>query len=43
MSIDDLVRESCESQGVPERVEDKEVLRSVSALIRAERKEAGAA
>jgi hypothetical protein len=43
MTVEQLVRESCESQGVPEHVEDPEVLARLAALIRAEQKEASAA
>jgi hypothetical protein len=43
MNIDALVRESCESQGVPLHVEDVEVLARIAALIRAERGDADAA
>jgi hypothetical protein len=33
MTVDELVRESCESQGVPEHVEDSEVLAYVAAIL----------
>jgi hypothetical protein len=43
VDIDELLAESCEYNGVPEYIEDPEVLARIAALIRAERKEASAA
>jgi hypothetical protein len=34
MTVDQLVRESCEAQGVPLHVEDPEVLARVAAVVR---------
>jgi hypothetical protein len=33
MTVEELVRESCEAQGVPEHVEDPEVLAKVAVLM----------
>jgi hypothetical protein len=42
VTVDELVAESTEYQGVPEHVEDPEVLARIAALIRAERGDAAA-
>jgi hypothetical protein len=34
MTIEELVAESCEAQGVPEHVEDPEILAAVAAVLR---------
>jgi hypothetical protein len=34
MTIDELVAESCEAQGVPEHVDDPEVLAVVAAIVK---------
>jgi hypothetical protein len=34
VTVEELVRESCEAQGVPEHVEEPDVLAKVAAIVR---------